>query len=108
MCAAVPSFSARLLFSTHCSFHGKTFKADHSVQETQYDSCCQKSLYQFPCPLPETVPIERLVISSASRGFNFPATLMNKLTAIQELQTQRHFPAAAIPEKLSIVTHTKF
>lgn len=33
---------------------------------------------------------------------------MNKLTAIQEQQTQRHFPAAAVPEKLSIVTHTKF
>lgn len=54
------------------------------------------------------VPIERLVISSASRGFNFAATLMNKLTAIQKQQTQRHFPAAAVPEKLSIVTHTKF
>lgn len=26
---------------------------------------------------------------------------MNKVTAIQEQQTQRHFPAAAVPEKLT-------
>lgn len=112
MCAGVPSFSVRLLFSAHCSFHGKTFKANNSVEETQYNSfwfeilrlcrsltACQKSLCQLPCPLPEKVPIEKLVITSASSSFNVAATLMNKLTAIQELQSQRHCPAATFPKK---------